>query len=95
MKLIVAGVGPGDSGMVTTGALRALDEADLVPNTIKIAFVDSSSLKNALKKVVIFSRISSSTRMTVIFLPISPNPPRGMICTFGNPFDKKRHPHVI
>ena len=30
MKLIVAGVGPGDSGMVTAGALRALDEADLV-----------------------------------------------------------------
>ena len=30
MKLVVAGVGPGDSGMVTAGALRALDEADLV-----------------------------------------------------------------
>ena len=30
MKLIVAGVGPGDPDMVTSGALRALDEADLV-----------------------------------------------------------------
>ena len=30
MKLIVAGVGPGDSGMVTAGALRALEDADLV-----------------------------------------------------------------
>ena len=30
MKLVVAGVGPGDSGMVTAGALRALEDADLV-----------------------------------------------------------------
>lgn len=30
MRLIVAGVGPGDPGMVTAGALRALEDADLV-----------------------------------------------------------------
>lgn len=30
LKLIVAGVGPGDPDMVTAGALRAIDEADLV-----------------------------------------------------------------
>ena len=30
MRLIVAGVGPGDPGMVTAGALRTLEDADLV-----------------------------------------------------------------
>ena len=30
MRLIVAGVGPGDPGMVTAGALRALEDAELV-----------------------------------------------------------------
>ena len=30
MRLIVAGVGPGDPGMVMAGALRALEDADLV-----------------------------------------------------------------
>ncbi len=30
MRLIVAGVGPGDPGMVTAGARRALEDADLV-----------------------------------------------------------------
>ena len=30
MRLIVAGVGPGDPGMVTAGALRALEDAVIV-----------------------------------------------------------------